>query len=65
MPPYKGDRKMGEHNHHRINEKECITVKAYELWEKEGHKQGQDLHYWLIAEKTVKGQSTPYIQPIA
>jgi hypothetical protein len=37
--------------------KECIKKKAYELWDKEGHKQGRDLDYWLKAEKAVKSQS--------
>ena len=26
---------------------ECIRKKAFELWEKDGRKQGCDLHYWL------------------
>ena len=45
---------MGEHNCYKTDAKECIKKKAYELWEKEGRKQGCDLNYWLIAEKTVK-----------
>lgn len=36
---------------------DCIRVKAKELWEKDGCKQGQDLDYWLEAEKIVKGQN--------
>ena len=32
---------------------ECVKKKAYELWEKEGRKQGRDLYYWQKAEKTV------------
>ncbi len=47
---------MGEHNCHRKDARECIKKKAYELWEKDGRKQGRDLHYWLIAEKTVNAQ---------
>jgi hypothetical protein len=31
-------------------------VKANELWEKDGCKQGRDLDYWLQAEKIVKGR---------
>jgi hypothetical protein len=46
---------MGEHNCYKTDEKECIKKKAYELWDKEGRKKDSDLHYWLIAEKTVKG----------
>ena len=34
----------------------CIKKKAYELWDKDGRKQGCDLHYWLKAEKAVKVQ---------
>lgn len=33
-----------------------IEVKARELWEKDGCKQGRDLDYWLEAEKIVKSQ---------
>jgi len=36
---------------------ECIKVKAKELWEKDGCKQGRDLDYWLQAEKIVKSQT--------
>ncbi len=53
---------MGEHNCHKIGEHECITVRAYELWEKDGCKQGRDLHYWLMAEKTVRGASKSQTQ---
>ena len=35
---------------------ECIKKKAYELWEKDGRKQGCDLSYWVKAEKAVKAQ---------
>ena len=34
----------------------CIKQKAYELWKKDGSKQGCDLHYWLEAEKVVKAK---------
>ena len=34
--------------------KKCIENKAYELWEKDGSKQGFDLYYWLLAEQTIK-----------
>ncbi len=47
---------MGEHNCYMNDLQECIKKKAYDLWEKEGHKQGRDLQYWLRAEKAVKGQ---------
>ena len=33
-----------------------IIEKAKELWEKDGCKQGNDLAYWLQAEKIVKSQ---------
>jgi len=33
---------------------ECIKKKAYELWEKDGRKQGCDMNYWLKAEKAIK-----------
>lgn len=45
---------MGEHNCYGKNESECIKKKAYELWEKDGRKHGDDMHYWLSAEKHVK-----------
>jgi hypothetical protein len=47
---------MGEHNCYKTDITGCIKKKAYELWEKDGCKPGRDLHYWLIAENTVKGQ---------
>jgi hypothetical protein len=46
---------MGEHNCYGKNEQECIKRKAYTLWEKDGRKPGSDEHYWLEAEKAVKG----------
>jgi hypothetical protein len=48
---------MGEHNCYTKDMAECIKKKAYELWEKEGRKQGCDMQYWLRAEKAVKGQA--------
>ncbi len=36
---------------------EYIKIKARELWEKDGCKQGRDLDYWLQAEKIVKSQT--------
>ena len=45
---------MGEHNCYMNNPQEFIKKKAYELWDKEGRKQGRDLDYWLKAEKSVK-----------
>jgi len=33
-----------------------IRVKAKELWEKDGCKQGHDLDYWLQAEKIIRNQ---------
>lgn len=43
------------------NSKQCMTdvikAKAYELWDKDGRKSGNDLYYWLQAEKSVKSQS--------
>lgn len=47
---------MGEHNCYKKDAAECVRKKAYELWEKDGRKQGRDLHYWLIAEKIVNVQ---------
>ena len=47
---------MGEHNRHKSNEAEIIKRIAYELWEKDGRKQGSDLNYWLKAEKAVNAQ---------
>ena len=35
----------------------CIKQKAYELWKKDGCKQGKDLDYWLQAERLVKSQT--------
>jgi Protein of unknown function (DUF2934). len=36
---------------------DIIRKKAYELWEKEGRKSGNDMNYWLKAEKAVKTQA--------
>ena len=47
---------MGEHNWCRKDVAECIKKKAYELWDRDGRKQGRDIDYWLQAEKTVKVQ---------
>lgn len=47
---------MGEHNCYHNDAKEFIKKKAYELWEKNGRKQGRDLDYWLNAEKALKVQ---------
>jgi len=44
---------MSEHNCNKSDVQQCIRKKAYEIWKKEGCKQGHDLEYWLIAEKTV------------
>ncbi len=44
---------MGEHNRHKKDESESVNKKAYELWEKDGCKQGHDLDYWLNAEKVL------------
>jgi hypothetical protein len=51
-----GGTKMGEHNRHKTNETETIKRIAYELWEKDGHKHGNDQYYWLHAEKAVKSE---------
>jgi len=56
---------MGEHNCYHKDVQECIRLKAYKIWEKEGCKDGLDLDYWLIAEKTVKnheGEKTAFIK---
>ncbi|MFA5145634.1 MAG: DUF2934 domain-containing protein [Candidatus Omnitrophota bacterium] len=45
---------MGEHNCYKNDVQECIKKKAYELWEKDGRKQGRDMDHWLNAEKAVK-----------
>jgi len=56
---------MGEHNCYRKDEAECIKKKAYELWEKDGRKQGRDLDYWLNAEKAVKARLRNNIQKLS
>lgn len=48
---------MGEHNCYGKNEEECIRTKAYEMWEKDGCKPGNDLHYWLDAKKAVNAHA--------
>ena len=47
---------MGEHNCYHKDTEKGIKRKAYELWEKEGRRQGNDMDYWLRAEKAVKAQ---------
>jgi len=34
-----------------------INAKAYELWEKQGRKNGNDRSYWLEAERIIKNQT--------
>jgi hypothetical protein len=51
------ENKMGEHNCYKKDEGHCIQKKAYELWEKDGCKQGHDLDYWLNAENSVRTHS--------
>ena len=46
---------MSEHNRHK-HEVESIKKMAYELWEKDGRKEGHDSDYYLSAEKTIKAQ---------
>ncbi|MFA5063790.1 MAG: DUF2934 domain-containing protein [Candidatus Omnitrophota bacterium] len=40
----------------KIDLTDYIKIKAKELWEKDGCKQGRDLDYWLKAEKITKSQ---------
>lgn len=47
---------MGAHNCYQKDVTECIKKKAYELWERDGRKQGHDFDYWLRAEKAVRSQ---------
>lgn len=46
------------------NDVGCVQKKAYELWERDGHKHGRELHYWLEAEKTVMNQIKEVTAPI-
>lgn len=46
------------------NEVECIQKKAYELWELDGRKDGQELNYWLKAEKNAMAQTGESITKI-
>jgi len=34
-----------------------INAKAYELWEKQGRKNGNDITHWFEAEKIIKSQT--------
>ena len=34
-----------------------INAKAYELWEQQGRKNGDDQVHWLEAERIIKGQT--------
>jgi hypothetical protein len=36
---------------------ETTSVRAYELWEKEGRPDGRDLDHWLTAERMVQQQA--------
>lgn len=36
---------------------ENIAMRAYQLWEQDGRKIGQDAKYWLQAEKELLGRS--------
>ncbi len=33
---------------------EAISNRAYELWEKEGRREGNDQHYWFLAEQELR-----------
>ena len=35
-----------------------VKAKAYEFWEKQGKKNGNDQAHWLEAEKIIKSQAT-------
>lgn len=39
-----------------------IAARAYQLWENEGRKPGQDMKYWLQAEKELSAASRPAVQ---
>ena len=36
-----------------------ISQRAYEIWQKEGCPQGQDLKHWLAAEREINGKVAP------
>jgi hypothetical protein len=38
--------------------RELIRNRAYELWEQEGHKEGQPEDYWYRAERELGGADT-------
>jgi len=46
---------MGQHNLYGHSDHESIQKKAYELWEKDGHRHGHALDHWLQAERTIMG----------
>lgn len=42
----------------QTNREELIRNRAYELWEQEGHKEGQPADYWYKAERELGGADT-------
>ncbi len=42
----------------QTNREELIRNRAYELWEQEGHKEGQPEDYWYRAERELGGADT-------
>jgi hypothetical protein len=42
----------------QTNREEFIRNRAYELWEQEGHKEGQPEDYWYRAERELGGADT-------
>ena len=42
----------------QTNREELIRNRAYELWEQEGHKEGQPEDYWYRAERELGGAGT-------
>lgn len=42
---------------------DAISRRAYEIWEREGRPEGNDLRHWLQAEQELRGQATSAIQP--
>lgn len=37
----------------------AVRRRAYELWEQEGRREGNDLEYWTRAEQEILGQAPP------
>ncbi len=47
---------MTDHDEQRIRDR------AHQMWVADGHPENRALHYWLVAEKELKGEASPEVE---